>query len=198
MTLSRLCSCWKGVVGKPSKTRNDLVFQRRSSSLSKDDNFFLERRIWRYSSSKDTWMFSCNFHMWMPVEMRAWIAPVEPPLFLPKTVQREKRKDYLKLSCGAAAFSVCFLIIEKAHWTHSATSVISPKVMILYRKRSVPLFCENAHKILRLLLSSLALVSVCSWSFNSVSPRLLNSSVARSGWRVCPLCAALSCACLDL
>ena len=52
--------------------------------------------------------------------------------------------------------------------------------MLLYRKRSVPLFCENAHKILRLLLSSLALVSVCSWSFNSVSPRLLNSSVARA------------------
>ena len=33
---------------------------------------------------------------------------------------------------------------------------------------------------LRLLHSSLALVSVCSWSFNSVSPRLLNSSVARA------------------
>ena len=112
-----------------------------------------------YSSSNVYVVDLLNFYMWMPVELRAMCAPLEPPLF---TDNYSKKKGKITLSCFVELLQ--FFINREGVWTRSEIRWILPKVMILYRKRSV-----------------LSILWVCSQNLRAFSFKRLHSYARACG-----------------
>ena len=101
-------------MGKPSKTRNDLVFQRISSSLSKDDNFFGEANLTiqfveRYMDVQLQFPH-VNASGNASVDRSCGTAP-----FFTDNCSKRKKERLFKAVLWSCCIQCDFLIIEKAH-----------------------------------------------------------------------------------